>query len=76
MPRYNNRRRKPRTPDKHDITLEDIDYKNLKVLKLITSNYAKILPKSRTGLTSKMQRKAAREIKRARVMSILPYTRY
>lgn len=58
-----------------NITIDDIDYKNYQMLRKVTSNYAKILPAKRTGMTAKMQRKVSREIKRARFMALLPYVR-
>lgn len=67
------KKRKQREP--LDITMADIDYKNVALLRRITSNYAKILPAKRVHTTAKMQRKFAREIKRARFMALLPYTR-
>lgn len=73
-PMHHNRRRMRREPI--DLDPRMIDYKNVKLLKKVTSNYAKILPGDRTGVTSKHQRKLAQAIKRARTMALLPYTRY
>ena len=53
--------------------LEDIDYRNVAVLKRFISSFMKIAPRRRSGLCSMHQRKAARAIKRAREMSLLPY---
>ena len=76
-PRNNrrNNRRKPKPRQPLDINMDDIDYKNVQLMKRITSNYAKILPAKRVGLTSKQQRKMARAIKRARIMALIPFTR-
>jgi small subunit ribosomal protein S18 len=54
--------------------LEDIDYKNIELLKQFTNFYGQILPKRRTGICSKHQRKLAQAIKRARTMALLIFT--
>ncbi|MFC1598591.1 30S ribosomal protein S18 [Patescibacteria group bacterium] len=54
--------------------IRDIDYKDGQFLRRWTSSYAKIVPKRRSGVCSKHQRKLATAIKRARFMAILPYT--
>ncbi|MBI4157266.1 30S ribosomal protein S18 [Candidatus Woesebacteria bacterium] len=51
----------------------DPDYKKETELARYISDRAKILPKSRTGLCTKHQRKLAKEIKRARSLGLLPY---
>ncbi|RIH88617.1 30S ribosomal protein S18 [Meiothermus luteus] len=50
------------------------DFKNVEILKRFLSETGKILPRRRTGLSAKEQRKLARTIKRARVMGLLPFT--
>jgi small subunit ribosomal protein S18 len=50
------------------------DYRNPEVLRRFLSETGKILPRRRTGLTAKEQRKLARSIKRARVLGLLPFT--
>ena len=54
--------------------LADVDYKNTNILQRFLSSYAKILPKKKTGVCSKHQRKMARAVKRARFMALIPYT--
>jgi len=54
--------------------LRDVDYKNAQVLRKFISSYGKIAPKRRSGLCSKHQRKVAMAVKRARIMSLLPFT--
>lgn len=54
--------------------VKDIDYKDGQFLRRWTSSYAKIVPRRRSGVCSKHQRKLAQAIKRARYMAILPYT--
>ncbi len=53
--------------------IKDIDYKDGQTLRRWTSSYAKIVPRRRSGVCSKHQRKLAQAIKRARYMAILPY---
>ncbi|OQX87826.1 MAG: 30S ribosomal protein S18 [Candidatus Omnitrophica bacterium 4484_70.2] len=51
----------------------EIDYKNLEVLNKNISSKGKIISRRVTGTCAKHQRKLAREIKRARYLSLLPY---
>ena len=53
--------------------IQDIDYKDINPLRRYTSSYAKIVPKRRSGVCSKHQRKLAMAIKRARFMALLPF---
>ncbi|MFA6410651.1 MAG: 30S ribosomal protein S18 [Candidatus Buchananbacteria bacterium] len=53
---------------------KEIDYKDTQTLRRFISSYAKIVPRKRSGVCSKHQRKLALAIKRARVMSLLPFT--
>lgn len=55
--------------------IDEVDYKNVQVLQKYLSSYARIIPKRRSGLCSKHQRKIANAIKRARIMAILPFIR-
>lgn len=48
-----------------------VDYKNLRLLRHITSYYGKIKPRRYTGLNARQQRQAAKAIKRARLMGLL-----
>ena len=52
-----------------------IDYKNAQLLKRFMSSYFKIVPKKRSGVCSKHQRKLARAIKRSRIMALVPFVR-
>lgn len=54
--------------------IREIDYKDVDVLRKFISNYMKILPKKRTGICSKHQRKYAKAVKRARHMALMPFT--
>jgi small subunit ribosomal protein S18 len=53
--------------------IEEIDYKNVSLLKKFISPRAKILPVRRTGTCTKHQRKLSQAIKRARRMALLPF---
>ena len=50
-----------------------IDYKNQHLLRRFLSSYSKIVPRKRSGVCSKHQRKLSQAIKRARIMAILPF---
>ena len=52
---------------------EDIDYKDVSVLRRFISSYSKIAPRRRSGTCAWHQRKLANAIKRARVMALLPF---
>ncbi|MFA6255326.1 MAG: 30S ribosomal protein S18 [Patescibacteria group bacterium] len=54
--------------------IQDIDYKDVQTLRRFISSYSKIVPRKRSGVCSKHQRKLATAIKRARTMAILPFT--
>ena len=53
--------------------VKEIDYKDTSTLRRFLSGYMKILPKRRTGVCSKHQRKLATAIKRSRIMALLPF---
>jgi small subunit ribosomal protein S18 len=53
--------------------IEDIDYKDVELLKRFISHSGKITPRRVTGTSARHQRKLAVAIKRARVMSLLPF---
>ncbi|WP_457637444.1 30S ribosomal protein S18 [Oceanithermus sp.] len=54
--------------------LEITDYKDAKMLKRFISETGKILPRRRTGVCAKHQRRLATTIKRARILAIVPFT--
>jgi small subunit ribosomal protein S18 len=51
-----------------------IDYKDDVVLRKFISSYGKIVPRRRSGVCAKHQRKLALAIKRARIIGLLPFT--
>ncbi|HKI73285.1 MAG TPA: 30S ribosomal protein S18 [Pseudomonadales bacterium] len=52
----------------------EIDYKDIEVLKQYISETGKIVPSRITGTKARYQRQLAKAIKRARYLSLLPYT--
>ena len=52
----------------------EIDYKDLATLKQYISENGKIVPSRVTGTKAQYQRQLALAIKRARYLSLLPYT--
>ena len=51
----------------------EINYKNLKLLKKYVSDTAKILPSRITNVSLGKQRALSKEIKKARVLALMPY---
>lgn len=56
-------------------TGKTVDYKDPETLKRYINEKGKILPRRVTGNCAHHQRMIAREIKRARAIALLPYTR-
>ena len=54
--------------------INQIDYKDVTLLKKFISERGKILPRRVTGTSAKAQRKLTTAIKRARTIALLPYT--
>ena len=54
--------------------IDEIDYKDLETLKEYITETGKIVPSRVTGTKAKYQRQLATAIKRARFLSLLPYT--
>nr|YP_009420446.1 ribosomal protein S18 [Chroomonas placoidea]ASO76085.1 ribosomal protein S18 [Chroomonas placoidea]ASV47627.1 ribosomal protein S18 [Chroomonas mesostigmatica CCMP1168] len=52
---------------------DTIDYKDVELLSKFLSEQGKILPRRLTGLTTKQQTKITKAIKRARILSLLPF---
>lgn len=50
------------------------DYKEPLALKKFVTDRGKLIPAKRTGVTAKIQREIATQVKRARFMALLPYT--
>ena len=68
---YFRRKRVARVPDKR---IDEIDYKNLDVLRMFVTERGKIIPRRITGNCAIHQRMLAEAIKRARNIALLPYS--
>lgn len=53
--------------------IKNLDYKDVILLRKFINTAGKILPKKRTGTCSKHQRLVAKNIKRARIIGLLPF---
>ena len=53
----------------------ELDYKNAEQLRKFINDKGKILPRRVTGACAKHQRYIAAQIKRARAIALLPYTK-
>lgn len=53
---------------------QEIDYKNLDLLKQYVTETGKIVPSRITGTKTHYQRQLATAVKRARFLALLPYT--
>ena len=56
-------------------TGKDINYKDVETLKKYINDKGKILPRRVTGACARHQRHIAEQIKRARAIGLLPYTK-
>ena len=63
-------KKKNRSPIKWN---QKIDYKDVEFLSLFVTEQGKILPRRATGVSLQQQRKLAKAIKRARVLSFFPF---
>ncbi len=54
--------------------IEEIDYKDINMLRSYISETGKIVPSRITGTSAKYQRQLARAVKRARYLALLPYS--
>jgi small subunit ribosomal protein S18 len=68
------RPRKPKVDPFAIGELEITDYRDVKMLRRFISDTGKILPRRRTGLSAKNQRRLSQTIKIARQLALVPYT--
>ena len=54
--------------------IEQVDYKDLKVLRQFIGDTGKIVPSRITGTKARYQRQLSTAVKRARFLALLPYT--
>ncbi len=54
---------------------QNIDYKNVELLKKYITKFGKIVPRYYSGVSLKNQKKLSQAIKRARIMALLPFVK-
>jgi small subunit ribosomal protein S18 len=54
---------------------KDIDYKDVDILRKYVNEKGKILPRRMTGACARHQRHITEQIKRARLMALLPFSK-
>lgn len=54
-------------------TIEQVDYKNLSLLKPYVTEAGRMVPSRITGASAKAQRRISQAVKRARFLALLPY---
>jgi len=54
--------------------IEEIDYKDINLLRQYVTETGKIVPSRITGTKARYQRQLAQAVKRARYLALLPYT--
>jgi small subunit ribosomal protein S18 len=54
---------------------QNIDYKNVELLKKYITKFGKIVPRYYSGVSLKNQKKLATAIKRARTMALIPFVK-
>ncbi len=70
------RERRPRFFSRPRVRSEEIDYKNLEVLRRFVSDRGKIVPRKTTRIKGRQQRLVSKAIKRARHLALLPFCTY
>lgn len=53
--------------------IQEIDYKDVQLLRRFISSFAKIVSRKRSGVCLTHQRQLSNAIKRARIMALLPF---
>lgn len=53
--------------------IDDVDYKDLRLIQRFITSYGKIVPRRRSGSCMAHQRSISQAIKRARIMALLPF---
>lgn len=68
-------RRRPKVCPFETGALEVTDYHDVAMLRRFISDTGKILPRRRTGVSARYQRRLARTVKLARMLALLPYAK-
>lgn len=58
----------------NDVRVDQIDYKNISLLSRFLDPRGRIIPRRKTRVSAKVQRRVVKAIKRARHLALLPYT--
>ncbi len=53
--------------------IQDVDYKDVNILRRFLSSFAKIVPRKRSKVCMTHQRQLATAIKRSRIMALIPF---
>jgi small subunit ribosomal protein S18 len=53
--------------------IQNVDYKDVELLKKFLNPHARILSRKKTGISAKAQRNVSTAIKRARFLGLLPF---
>jgi small subunit ribosomal protein S18 len=53
--------------------INEVDYKDVRLLKKFVNDHGKIMPRRVTGTSAKMHRKVVSAIKRARTIGLMPF---
>jgi len=56
-----------------EMTNAIVDYKDIDLLRKFINDQGKIMSRRSTGLNTKQQKKVTKSIKRARILSLLPF---
>ena len=64
-------RRTPRPQPKVDFTIDQLDYRNVTLLRRFVTDHGRILLRKYTGLPAAFQRRLTRSVKRARQMLLM-----
>ena len=67
--------RKKRKKICHMCAGKTVDYKDVNIISKYVNDNGKILPRRVTGACSKHQRHIAQQVKRARMIALLPFTK-
>ncbi|TAK04317.1 30S ribosomal protein S18 [Patescibacteria group bacterium] len=53
--------------------IDEVDYKDVTLIRRFLSSFAKIVARKRSGVCMKHQRQLANAVKRARIMALVPF---
>ena len=53
--------------------INEVDYKDVRLLKKFVNDHGKIMPRRVTGTSAKMHRRVVSAIKRARTIGLMPF---